>query len=754
VTTTIATNITYAAALTRALGGRDAKNVDDSTLAHATIDAARTLNVAPDVFIANVAQLAQRSSLKELVRAQQLASVDALLGANASSMAANVSRALAHLGTAMKAFVHPPAPSLSWDPGLLQKKAPLDVKGPLAGSPFSSLSEAHEAIKKAKSDDSTFLITRTLAGFCVWRYSESRMGQADLHELDTKSLPVQSWLVDSRGNTGALAHDGTLKRGPLIDTVHGPSAGLPTVVAREQVNHGENLRFTPKMAFRPGTNIDELAAILKYVHEHLPPGTKVKAGGSLHSWSSVAATNGVFIHPEGMKSIDALPRTGGPGDVYRADAKRENLVRVGSGTTVRELNRVLWEQMGKSLPVLGGFDGQTLGGVLPTGTHGSVLKHGPLAEMIRSMDFVRADGTKVRIERPPGLTDPVAFQRAHPDMQLVQDATSFNAAIVHMGTMGVVHSMVLEAVPKFHMNEVRTVTTLDDVKRVLSNGGVYRVMDTDTPVTTSGPHFGNGHPDRAYHMEVLINAHSQKAAITTRQPVHLDKEPANLGERPGRDIIRALQLGDQFTRPVLPTWLSEHASRLLGFIGTVPLVPSTAKMVVDASIDSLKDDAYTQRSYNVFHIGDGANAIPALSSTMFVPLKGDTYLKAVDILQRTAKEFAAETGKYQTGPISMRFVKGSEALMAPGKGEDVCSFELIFAGGTPHAEQMTRRYYEALKRELGSDVTFHWGQLNPGQSADDVKAAYPGAESFKRVRRDMDPSGMFLGEEQQKFFGA
>ena len=61
----------------------------------------------------------------------------------------------------------------------------------------------------------------------------------------------------------------------------------------------------------------------------------------------------------------------------KAGVDTTNLVEIGSGTTVKEINAQLWAQ-GKALPVLGGFDGQTLGGVLPTGTHGSVLKAGSL----------------------------------------------------------------------------------------------------------------------------------------------------------------------------------------------------------------------------------------------------------------------------------------------------------------------------------------------------------------------------------------
>jgi FAD/FMN-containing dehydrogenase len=100
--------------------------------------------------------------------------------------------------------------------------------------------------------------------------------------------------------------------------------------------------------------------------------------------------------------------------------------------------------------------GQTLGGVFTTGTHGSCFIYGPLAETIVSIDMVRINSSLVRIGPSNSITNPAALATEHPDLQLIQNDDYFYAGLINMGTIGVVHSYVLEVTDAFHMKEVRT----------------------------------------------------------------------------------------------------------------------------------------------------------------------------------------------------------------------------------------------------------------------------------------------------------
>jgi hypothetical protein len=149
--------------------------------------------------------------------------------------------------------------------------------------------------------------------------------------------------------------------------------------------------------------------------------------------------------------------------------------------------------------------------------------------------------------------------------------------------------------------------------------------------------------------------------------------------------------------------------------------------------------------------------LPAQSATLSVPLRGDLYLKALDIMRETAAKFSKENNQWQTGPISVRFVKGSRASL--GDPEDVAKFELIFSGNGPEdqklARALTNKYYDALRAQLGSDVHFHWGQIAPdaAQSREALKAAYPRFEEFDAIRKSFDPEGRMLNAWQEKLFG-
>ena len=527
------------------------------------------------------------------------------------------------------------------------------------------------------------------------------------------------------------------------------------------VNHGKNIRWRPVETYRPGKDIDELAALIRALDRKLPVTATIKAGGSRHSWSPAAASNGVYIHPEKMKFIEAPARR-----ELRRDLGGDpsNYVRIGSGTTIREINRTLWKR-GKALPVLGGFDGQTLGGVLPTGTHGSVLAHGPLIDMVQSIDLVTGDGRKVRLEPKGGITDRARFRR--PGWELVQDDDAFHAALINMGTFGVVHSYVLKATDRFYLNEVRTETSGTQAERVLAGGNIYRIMQTDRPASrgSAGLRGFAGHPERAYHLELLWNVASDKLVVTSRQPLNrtqtraLEKnEPAYFERSRNRNLFRPFIMKGAYSRPHLTELAAEYVGKPAAALTNLAarIAPRLVPRLIDMSLRGLRDGQYTQRSYNVFNIGDGANRIPAQSATLSVPLRGDLYLRAMGVLRRVAREFEAEHKQFQTGPISIRFVKGSKALL--GDPEDVAKFEIIFAGNGKKAQTLSRelvwRQYQALHRAFGADVRFHWGQLMPAEfnavAQQRIRESFPQHATFEAQRRRFDPRGRFMNRWQRE----
>jgi hypothetical protein len=682
--------------------------------------------------------------------------------------------------------VSPPPAALTWKP-FLAKKRTIEPAGLLA-PPFPTLTAALHAIERkrhgAARPPEAFLVRPFLNGFIVYRYRFAEGSGFSLGEVAVTDFPFggtperpQAWLVDPRGRIGTLIRDegkyrlvrlGRDEHDTLVpkraaargfrlgtDTfrVDEPPAdddGLPWVVP-DGLENVAGKKWNPRLAFRPG--LDEAGAVrlLSWLNRQ-PPSLKVKPGGSRHSWSKVAASDGAYIHPQEMRCLEPAAADG----TLRADLPEtllSNLFRIGSGTVIREIDDALWDRYGKAFGALGGYDGQTLGGVLPTGTHGSVLSHGPLTEMTRSLDLVTATGEPVRIEPEDGPTDPAAFAKERPAARLIQRDDVFDAALIHLGTIGLVRSIVVEVRDCFYLTEIRTSQPIESVLETLGGGGIYYLFEGVKVPSRVPPWSGlelPGHPLPAYHLEILMNPLRENVIVTTRQPTPFPmEEPPFFRERPEKNLFRLHAIPRPYRREIGVVWFSENFHDAIGWVSERLMedIPPLAPALVSSAMNGLKNPGYLHRSYRVFNIGDGQNAIPSLSGTIFVPLRDDLYIRAIEIIRRVAREMAPK-GIYQTGPISLRFVRGSRALL--GNPEDVCAFELIFAGRTKWAEELIRAYDTGLRAGLGEEnVRFHWGQLMPGVTKSRILANFKRYDDWLRIRDRFDPAGRFVNEWQE-----
>jgi hypothetical protein len=134
--------------------------------------------------------------------------------------------------------------------------------------------------------------------------------------------------------------------------------------------------------------------------------------------------------------------------------------------------------------------------------------------------------------------------------------------------MGVVHSYILEVTPRFHMNEIRTASTITELKDKLRDGKIYDLsgtasnlkpieMESITPIISNGTSDGGfkSQPLKPYYLEFLTNPYSNKVVITSRHltfiAIPTDKEMQFTP--PSRDLIKIIHLTPRFTRPAFPT---------------------------------------------------------------------------------------------------------------------------------------------------------------------------------------------------------
>ncbi|MFG2954983.1 D-arabinono-1,4-lactone oxidase [Streptomyces sp. NPDC048291] len=177
-------------------------------------------------------------------------------------------------------------------------------------------------------------------------------------------------------------------------------------------NWGGNVTVRPAREVVPAS-VDELAAAVRQAAED---GLKVKAVGSGHSFTSIAATDGVSIRPQLLTGIRGIDR-------------KAMTVTVEAGTPLKRLNLALARE-GLSLTNMGDIMEQTVSGATSTGTHGTGRESASLAAQIRELELVTADGSVL-----------TCSEKENPEV--------FAAARVGLGALGIVTAITFAVEPVF-----------------------------------------------------------------------------------------------------------------------------------------------------------------------------------------------------------------------------------------------------------------------------------------------------------------
>jgi len=462
-------------------------------------------------------------------------------------------------------------------------------------------------------------------------------------------------------------------------------------------NHTRNQGCDPLRLSRPGS----LGELVGLVREAERLGVTVRAVGSGHSWSDVALTTGFLVEPNGLARRLDLER-----ELLRDGVDVGRLARCEAGIRLRELNQHL-DSEGRALLQMGGYDAQTVAGVLSTSTHGSGIGLGPICDFVRSLDVVASGGAVYRIEPADGPTEPEAYAARHRDRTLVQDDSWFDAARVGVGTLGVIHSVLLDVGPRYWLREVRTLRPWGEVREELRARAVL---------------------GRHRHYEVYISPYSledeDKCLVTTRDPTD---EPARRPPDRMRNSIPEFLAG----LPITP-----HVLNLI-----FDLRPELTPRLLDQGLKALADKEYTNVSFRVLNIGT-ANLLPAYSAEIGVPVDDEgSHIEAVERIKRIAALHREAGSIYHTAPISLRFVRSSSAFLSMMEGRDTMMIELIQATRTEGGFELLEAYEEALY-DLGGRP--HWGQVNTLTGSHDlIRSLYPRLDDWLEIHGRLNASRVF-----------
>jgi L-gulono-1,4-lactone dehydrogenase len=462
-------------------------------------------------------------------------------------------------------------------------------------------------------------------------------------------------------------------------------------------NHAGNQTCHPREIVKPGS-LEELVACVQKAEQE---GTTVRACGARHAWSDAALTDGYMILPDRLGGVLDLDD-----GTTRHSAAGPPLARVLGGTHLAALNDEL-DRRGLALAQMGGYDAQTIAGVVSTSTHGSGLDWGPFPDFVRSLDLVIAGGEVVRVEPASGITDPGKFASVFGDARrLIQDDDTFAAAVCGVGCTGIVHAYVIEVREKFWLKEVRTLSTWEETRDTLTADGVLG----------EGDHyelFVNPYPDGDGNHKLLVTRRAD-AADPGGEP----------DDRTRRHPLEEFEASLPITG-VLLRLLARH-------------LPSLMIRRFDSVLDNMQDDGYVAVSYKVFNIGE-ANHLPAVSMELCIGLDENRHLDAVDRMLAIAAEQRKKHRRYHTSPISLRFTKASPAFASMMHHRDSMIMELILVTGTRGGEELLRAHEDGLAE---FDARAHWGQIN-FLTEERIRKSYTRWDDWLSVQREFNRTHVF-----------
>jgi FAD/FMN-containing dehydrogenase len=200
-------------------------------------------------------------------------------------------------------------------------------------------------------------------------------------------------------------------------------------------NWGNNQSWTVKEVIKPKT-LDELVKAIKE-NKH----GKIKAFGSLHSWSLIASTEGLAID---MKNLNR---------VLEVDSNNKT-VTVEVGMTLKDFNnRLLKENM--AIETMPNVDEPTIGGILSNAVHGTKITIGTFIEQVEEIVLVTASGNVLTLNK-----------------NFEKDKHFFDAAIVSFGFLGVIYSAKIKTVKPYFV--LKCTSYLFGVMNVIEN--IYELV--------------------------------------------------------------------------------------------------------------------------------------------------------------------------------------------------------------------------------------------------------------------------------------
>lgn len=405
--------------------------------------------------------------------------------------------------------------------------------------------------------------------------------------------------------------------------------------------------------------------------------------------------------------------------------KSENLFFFQAGNRIKSISLYL-EKKGKSLKTTGASNGQTLGGCISTGVHGSAIDVGSIQDYVVGLNLIIGPNPQdiIYLERH----SKPALNQAFIDKfgaRIIRNDALFNAALVGLGSFGVIHGVVVEVEDQFLLK--RYVRKIDKATALqLSNTLDFKNSSFKIPSEVDA----QGKPLRPYHYKVFINPYSKETKYVVeaiyKKPFDPDYKQKFGDPIPFmksfvyRDLIYLLiKISEQFP-PAIPKFIKALSNTIL---------PDENKVVVGRLADIFWDAGYQGKAYAL------SFGVPHHQSE-----------KALNALTKLTNEEGPVPGIF-----AMRFVKKTDALLGFPQFPKTCMIEIdgIQWEGNKKLislEDYAKRMIEVLKA-ANIPFTIHWGKNAAWDFPNLVKHMYGNkADDWMEIRSAL------LTKEMAKLF--
>jgi hypothetical protein len=374
----------------------------------------------------------------------------------------------------------------------------------------------------------------------------------------------------------------------------------------------------------------------------------------------------------------------------------EELLLAQTGAKISRINETLeTPQRKRALRTSGASNGQTIGGSLGTGVHGSAIDVGGIESQVAGVQLLTAT-QNLWIERASAPTLSAAFA-AKLGATLVRDDAKFEAAIVSLGALGIIHAVLLKTTGRYLLNSSLSHIPIGQIATAMNT---LNFAGSGIPDTTRRPYF----------FQTIIDPRRPDTVYATVRykevcpPGFVPNYNQVTGSEPGTDVPRMI------------------ASAIKTIPGVRDLIVSKL-MSIELRVRADTPAEYTTpgEQYTFTSAREGI-----ASCGFAVPIAQVT--RALEIAR-----IAFETHKSAPVVFTCRYVQKSPGMLSFTRFDPTCVFDIdgVDTDATHKLIKLVAQRFD----EAGMPYTMHWGKTNH-LTKSRVRANYGGAvDRWNATRR-------------------